>query len=37
MARINEGLSTGSSIIVSDQGVNGGETGIGTDFIIPLR
>ncbi len=37
MARINEALSTGGSIIVSDQGVNGGETGEGTDFIIPLR
>ena len=22
---------------VSDQGINGGETGLGTDFIIPLR
>jgi hypothetical protein len=37
MARINEALSTGGSIIVSDQGINGGETGEGTDFIIPLR
>ncbi|HEV7881651.1 L,D-transpeptidase [Bradyrhizobium sp.] len=37
MARINDALSTGASIIVSDQGVNGGETGEGTDFIIPLR
>jgi lipoprotein-anchoring transpeptidase ErfK/SrfK len=37
MARINEGLSTGGSIIISDQGINGGETGEGTDFIIPLR
>ncbi|MHB8271730.1 L,D-transpeptidase [Bradyrhizobium sp.] len=37
MTRINEALSTGSSIIVSDQGINGGETGEGTDFIIPLR
>jgi hypothetical protein len=36
-ARINEMLSTGSSIIVSDQAVNTGETGEGTDFIIPLR
>jgi lipoprotein-anchoring transpeptidase ErfK/SrfK len=36
MARINEALSTGGSIIVSDQGINGGETGEGTDFIIPL-
>ncbi len=37
MARIHEALSTGGSIIVSDQGINGGETGEGTDFIIPLR
>jgi hypothetical protein len=37
MARIAEALSTGGSIIVSDQGINGGETGEGTDFIIPLR
>jgi len=37
MARINEALSSGGSIIVSDQGINSGETGEGTDFIIPLR
>jgi hypothetical protein len=37
MARIAESLSAGGSIIVSDQGINGGETGEGTDFIIPLR
>jgi lipoprotein-anchoring transpeptidase ErfK/SrfK len=37
MARIAELLSTGGSIIVSDQGINTGETGEGTDFIIPLR
>ncbi|WP_456629927.1 L,D-transpeptidase [Bradyrhizobium sp. URHC0002] len=38
MARIAEVLSTGSSIIVSDHGINqGGETGEGTDFIVPLR
>jgi lipoprotein-anchoring transpeptidase ErfK/SrfK len=37
MTRIAELLSTGGSIIVSDQGINGGETGEGTDFIIPLR
>jgi hypothetical protein len=38
MARIAEVLSTGGSIIVSDLGVNqGGETGEGTDFIVPLR
>ncbi|MBO4225033.1 L,D-transpeptidase family protein [Bradyrhizobium neotropicale] len=37
MARVNEALTTGGSIIVSDQGINQGETGEGTDFIIPLR
>ncbi|WP_225668340.1 L,D-transpeptidase [Bradyrhizobium hereditatis] len=38
MARIAEVLTTGGSIIVSDLGVNqGGETGEGTDFIVPLR
>jgi len=37
MARINEALSTGGSIIVSDQGINSGETGEGTDFIVSLR
>jgi lipoprotein-anchoring transpeptidase ErfK/SrfK len=38
MARIAEVLTTGASIIVSDLGVNqGGETGEGTDFIVPLR
>jgi lipoprotein-anchoring transpeptidase ErfK/SrfK len=37
MARINEALTTGSSIIVSDQGINQGETGEGTDFIVSLR
>jgi hypothetical protein len=37
MARINDVLSSGSSIIVSDQGIDTGETGIGTGFIIPLR
>ncbi|WP_223967993.1 L,D-transpeptidase [Bradyrhizobium sp. RD5-C2] len=36
-ARINEALGTGGSIIVSDLGVNQGETGEGTDFILPLR
>jgi hypothetical protein len=36
-ARITEALSTGSSIIVSDQGIAGGETGEGTDFIVSLR
>jgi hypothetical protein len=37
MARITEMLSTGASIIVSDQGINAGETGEGTDFIVSLR
>lgn len=37
MARIAEAITTGGSIIVSDQGINQGETGEGTDFIIPLR
>ncbi|XSC47045.1 hypothetical protein ACF1BQ_016495 [Bradyrhizobium sp. RDT10] len=38
MARIAEMLTTGSSIVVSDHGINtGGETGEGTDFIVPLR
>jgi hypothetical protein len=38
MARIAEVLATGGSIIVSDLGINqGGETGEGTEFIVPLR
>jgi hypothetical protein len=37
MARIAEALTTGASIVVSDQGINGGETGEGTDFIVRLR
>jgi len=37
MARIAESLSTGGSIIVSDQGIAAGETGEGTDFIVRLR
>ena len=37
MARIAEALTTGGSIIVSDQGINQGETGEGTDFIVSLR
>jgi lipoprotein-anchoring transpeptidase ErfK/SrfK len=38
MARIAEALTTGGSIVVSDHGINqGGETGEGTDFIVPLR
>src|SRR5882757_2319008 len=37
MARIAEALTTGGSIVVSDQGVNQGETSEGTDFIVSLR
>ena len=37
MARVTEALGSGGSIIVSDLGVNQGETGEGTDFIVPLR
>jgi lipoprotein-anchoring transpeptidase ErfK/SrfK len=37
MTRITDALSTGGSIIVSDQGIAGGETGEGTDFIVSLR
>ena len=36
IARIAEALTTGGSIVVSDHGINqGGETGEGTDFIVP--
>jgi lipoprotein-anchoring transpeptidase ErfK/SrfK len=38
MIKISEALSNGGSIIVSDLGIaGGGETGLGTDFIVPLR
>src|ERR1700676_2304047 len=37
MARITEALSTGGSIIVSDQGITAGQTGEGTAFIVSLR
>ncbi|WP_291609865.1 L,D-transpeptidase family protein [Bradyrhizobium sp.] len=37
LTRIAEVLSTGGSIVVSDQGINQGETGEGTDFIVRLR
>ena len=37
MARIYETVSTGGSIIVSDQGIAAGETGEGTDFIVSLH
>jgi len=36
MAKINEILTTGGSVTVSDQGINQGETGEGTDFIVRL-
>ncbi|MBC9876156.1 L,D-transpeptidase family protein [Bradyrhizobium sp. INPA01-394B] len=36
MAKINEMLTSGGSVIVSDQGINQGETGEGTDFIVRL-
>jgi hypothetical protein len=37
MAKITEALTSGASIVVSDQGINQGETGEGTDFIVRLR
>lgn len=37
MARLTEALTTGGSLVVSDQGIAGGETGEGTDFIVSLR
>ena len=38
MARIAGVLATGGSIVVSDLGISqGGETGEGTEFIVPLR
>ena len=37
MTRLAEALTSGSSIIVSDQGLDRRETGQGTDFIVPLR
>jgi lipoprotein-anchoring transpeptidase ErfK/SrfK len=37
LVRITEALSTGGSLTVSDQGIAGGETGEGTDFIVSLR
>jgi hypothetical protein len=36
-AKIVDALSTGGSIIISDQGITAGETGEGTDFIVSLR
>jgi lipoprotein-anchoring transpeptidase ErfK/SrfK len=37
MTKIAEALTSGGSIVVSDQGINQGETGEGTDFIVRLR
>lgn len=38
MAQISEALATGGSIVVSDHGIAaGGETGQGTEFVVPLR
>jgi hypothetical protein len=37
MTKIADSLSAGDSIIISDQGIAGGETGEGTDFIVTLR
>jgi len=37
MTRVSDALTSGASIIVSDQGINQGETGEGTDFIVSLR
>ncbi|WP_249225667.1 L,D-transpeptidase [Tardiphaga alba] len=38
MAQIAEALATGGSIIVSDQSIkSGGETGQGTEFVVPMR
>jgi len=37
MAKIAEALTSGGSIVVSDQGINQGETGEGTDFIVRLH
>lgn len=37
MTKINELLTTGASIVVSDQSINQGETGRGTEFIVRLR
>ncbi|CCE08279.1 putative ErfK/YbiS/YcfS/YnhG family protein; signal peptide [Bradyrhizobium sp. STM 3843] len=36
-AWLGDALSSGSSLIVSDQGINQGETGEGTEFILSLR
>jgi hypothetical protein len=36
MQRITAAIAPGGSLVVSDQGL-GDETGLGTDFIVPLR
>ena len=35
--RLGDALPPGSSLVVSDQGINQGETGEGTDFIVRLH
>ncbi len=38
MAQIAEAIASGGSIIVSDQSIKaGGETGQGTEFVVPMR
>ncbi|MET0905216.1 MAG: L,D-transpeptidase, partial [Tardiphaga sp.] len=38
MAQIADAIATGGSIIVSDQSIKaGGETGQGTEFVVPMR
>jgi lipoprotein-anchoring transpeptidase ErfK/SrfK len=37
MARIAEGLASGSSLIVADQSLKAGETGQGTEFVLLTR
>ncbi|WP_022723430.1 L,D-transpeptidase family protein [Rhodopseudomonas sp. B29] len=37
MTRLAQAISTGGSLIVSDQAIAAGETGEGTDFIVRLR
>jgi hypothetical protein len=37
MARIAEGLASGSSLIIADQSLMAGETGQGTEFVLLTR
>lgn len=37
MQKIASIISPGGSLLISDHGINGWETGKGTDFIVPLR